>query len=187
MGRTTSVVLRRAVLSPVRDGRRVYRTVVGGKPVYAAEEFADLAPPLPPVLPEWSPVAAYGGYFKQAAAQAVAYSARTAPPVLRNSSESRFWPRHARQAGRRLALPRRIPYERKHHTAVLTWEGLPAWLTEEVYTRKIQPLLAHTTTSAIASAIGVSWAYAAHIHRGTRRPHARHWEKLAALAGVKES
>ena len=37
-------------------------TIVGGKPVYAAEEFGDLAPPLPPVLPEWSPVAAYGGY-----------------------------------------------------------------------------------------------------------------------------
>jgi hypothetical protein len=37
-------------------------TIVGGKPVYAAEEFAELAPPLPPVLPEWSPVAAYGGY-----------------------------------------------------------------------------------------------------------------------------
>jgi predicted amidohydrolase YtcJ len=32
-------------------------TIVGGKPVYAAEEYADLAPPLPPILPEWSPVA----------------------------------------------------------------------------------------------------------------------------------
>jgi hypothetical protein len=39
-------------------------TIVGGKPVYAAEEFKHLAPPLPPVLPEWSPVAAYGGYAK---------------------------------------------------------------------------------------------------------------------------
>jgi predicted amidohydrolase YtcJ len=39
-------------------------TVVGGKPVYAAEEFSNLAPPLPPVLPEWSPVAIYGGYAK---------------------------------------------------------------------------------------------------------------------------
>lgn len=48
-------------------------TIVGGKPVYAAEEFAQLAPPLPPVLPEWSPVAAYGGYFKPATAPAAAY------------------------------------------------------------------------------------------------------------------
>ena len=30
-------------------------TIVGGKPVYATEEFAELAPPLPPVLPEWCP------------------------------------------------------------------------------------------------------------------------------------
>lgn len=39
-------------------------TIVGGKAVYAAEEFKDLAPSLPPVLPDWSPVAAYGGYAK---------------------------------------------------------------------------------------------------------------------------
>jgi hypothetical protein len=49
-------------------------TIVGGKPVYAAEEFAELAPPLPPVLPEWSPVAVYGGYSKPAIAPAVACS-----------------------------------------------------------------------------------------------------------------
>jgi hypothetical protein len=49
-------------------------TIVGGKPVYAAEEFTELAPPLPPVLPEWSPVAAYGGYFKPATAPAAAFS-----------------------------------------------------------------------------------------------------------------
>src|SRR5580692_22855 len=49
-------------------------TIVGGKPVYGAEEFADLAPPLPPVLPEWSPVAAYGGYAKPATAPALACS-----------------------------------------------------------------------------------------------------------------
>ena len=37
-------------------------TIVGGKPVYAAAEFRDLSPPPLPVSPEWSPVAAYGGY-----------------------------------------------------------------------------------------------------------------------------
>jgi len=31
-------------------------TIVGGKPVYAAEEFETLAPAPPPVLPDWSPV-----------------------------------------------------------------------------------------------------------------------------------
>jgi predicted amidohydrolase YtcJ len=37
-------------------------TVVGGKIVYAAEEFATLTPPAIPVLPEWSPVKVFGGY-----------------------------------------------------------------------------------------------------------------------------
>src|SRR3989442_384462 len=38
-------------------------TIVSGKPVYAAAEFKDLSPPPLPVSPEWSPVAAYGGYW----------------------------------------------------------------------------------------------------------------------------
>jgi hypothetical protein len=50
-------------------------TMVGGKPVYAADEFSDLAAPLPPVLPDWSPVATYGGYFKPATTPVAAYSA----------------------------------------------------------------------------------------------------------------
>jgi len=37
-------------------------TLVGGKVVYGAGEFARLAPPPLPVLPAWSPVATYGGY-----------------------------------------------------------------------------------------------------------------------------
>jgi predicted amidohydrolase YtcJ len=45
-------------------------TIVGGKPVYAAEEFHELDPAIPPVLPEWSPVAAYGGYARPVAAPA---------------------------------------------------------------------------------------------------------------------
>jgi len=39
-------------------------TVVGGKVVYAAGEFASLAPPPLPVSPDWSPVAKFGGYAK---------------------------------------------------------------------------------------------------------------------------
>ncbi len=38
-------------------------TLVGGKPVYAAKDFQHLSPPPLPVLPEWSPVATYGGYY----------------------------------------------------------------------------------------------------------------------------
>jgi predicted amidohydrolase YtcJ len=41
-------------------------TMVGGKPVYGAESFAPLAPPPPPVLPAWSPVATSGGYHRTA-------------------------------------------------------------------------------------------------------------------------
>ncbi|WP_428825565.1 amidohydrolase [Azonexus sp. IMCC34842] len=37
-------------------------TIVGGKPVYATQEFQRLDPPALPVLPEWSPVARFGGY-----------------------------------------------------------------------------------------------------------------------------
>jgi predicted amidohydrolase YtcJ len=37
-------------------------TIVDGKIVYATEDFSTYAPPPLPVLPEWSPVAVFGGY-----------------------------------------------------------------------------------------------------------------------------
>jgi predicted amidohydrolase YtcJ len=37
-------------------------TVVGGKVVYGAEEFTNLTPAIPAVIPEWSPVKYFGGY-----------------------------------------------------------------------------------------------------------------------------
>lgn len=40
-------------------------TIVGGKIVYVSKEFINLAPPPLPVLPEWSPVAHYGGYYSK--------------------------------------------------------------------------------------------------------------------------
>jgi hypothetical protein len=39
-------------------------TIVGGKIVYANDEFSKLAPPPLPVSPDWSPVKEYGGYAK---------------------------------------------------------------------------------------------------------------------------
>jgi len=39
-------------------------TIVGGKVVYASDEFSKLAPPALPVSPTWSPVKEYGGYAK---------------------------------------------------------------------------------------------------------------------------
>jgi len=39
-------------------------TIVGGKIVYATDEFSKLTPPPLPVSPDWSPVKEYGGYAK---------------------------------------------------------------------------------------------------------------------------
>lgn len=46
-------------------------TVVGGNVVHAAGVFASLAPPPPPVLPEWSPVARFGGHHRVAAGESL--------------------------------------------------------------------------------------------------------------------
>ena len=50
-------------------------TMVGGEPVYATAEFGDLSPPGLPVVPEWSPVAHYGGYQQSAPSMARVRSA----------------------------------------------------------------------------------------------------------------
>jgi hypothetical protein len=39
-------------------------TILGGKPVYATEEFKPLDPGDLPVMPDWSPVRSYRGYWK---------------------------------------------------------------------------------------------------------------------------
>lgn len=41
-------------------------TMVGGKIVYAKDEFAGYAPPPIPILPDWSPVSRNGGYYAAA-------------------------------------------------------------------------------------------------------------------------
>jgi CRISPR-associated protein Cas1 len=72
---------------------------------------------------------------------------------------------------------------RHHALARSAWDpsSLPDWLNAASFTGKIQPLLANVTTSAIATALGVSWVYASHIRAGAKRPHPRHWLKLAEL------
>jgi predicted amidohydrolase YtcJ len=45
-------------------------TVLGGKVVHGAGDFADLAPSLPRALPDWSPVNSKGGYFRSSEAKA---------------------------------------------------------------------------------------------------------------------
>lgn len=41
-------------------------TIMDGRIVHAGDEFARLAPPLPPVSPDWAPTGAYGGAFRRA-------------------------------------------------------------------------------------------------------------------------
>jgi hypothetical protein len=40
------------------------------------------------------------------------------------------------------------------------------WLTPEAFLQKVQPMLGNVRTSAIATALGVSWVYASHIRAG---------------------
>ena len=47
-------------------------TLVGGEVVHGADGFSDLAPPLPPPSPDWSPVRTYGGHHQPNAASGLA-------------------------------------------------------------------------------------------------------------------
>ena len=47
-------------------------TLLGGNPVHASGEFNGMAPPVPPPMPDWSPVKVYGGYQKRADAGSAA-------------------------------------------------------------------------------------------------------------------
>jgi CRISPR associated protein Cas1 len=81
----------------------------------------------------------------------------------------------------------RAATRRRHAAALKSWQPSqhPTWLTEDVYVKQIQPALRDSTVSAIASALGISLPYATDIRAARRRPHPRHWEALAGLAGVK--
>jgi len=83
------------------------------------------------------------------------------------------------------AQARRKEAKRLNDMARMGWSALkqPAWLTEQTYREKIQPLLAKSTLSQIASRINVSIPYASDIRKGRRRPHPRHWQALAMLVG----
>ena len=80
---------------PEEEIRRIESvlTMVGGKVVYGAEEFGGLAPPPLPVSPAWSPVGAYGGYHRGAAASAAIHERHASHPhrPVWLPSKSRFW------------------------------------------------------------------------------------------------
>jgi CRISPR-associated protein Cas1 len=76
------------------------------------------------------------------------------------------------------------------HAVANTWwdpSSLPSWLTEDFYVQRIQPLLRSRKVREIAEAMKVSKPYAAFVRSGRNRPHPRHWQALAELAGISES
>jgi CRISPR-associated endonuclease Cas1 len=83
------------------------------------------------------------------------------------------------------AIAKEAATHRKHAEARRRWKASdqPAWLTERVFSEKIQPALANASATAIAKRIGVSRWYAGRIREGYR-PHQRHWLALAQLVGV---
>lgn len=72
----------------------------------------------------------------------------------------------------------------RHAQASSEWDpsAQPTWLTDEVFSGQILPLLVDVSTSSIRSRLGVSRWYAGKIRQGYR-PHPRHWHALAELAG----
>ena len=83
------------------------------------------------------------------------------------------------------ARAKHIASRRRHAQACSEWDSSkqPAWLTSEVFSQVVQPLLADVSTAAIRSRIGVSRWYAGRIRHGYR-PHSRHWQVLAQLVGI---
>jgi predicted amidohydrolase YtcJ len=67
-------------------------TLLGGKPVHASSDFSNLAPPLPPAMPDWSPVNYYGGY--QSPIEAAAAAAAVAGPGARRVAANRCHSEH---------------------------------------------------------------------------------------------
>lgn len=56
-------------------------TIVGGKIVYSSNEFSHLSPAPIPVLPDWSPVKQFGGYYAAAKSQAAGATAAVTSQV----------------------------------------------------------------------------------------------------------
>lgn len=79
----------------------------------------------------------------------------------------------------------RAETQRRNAIAQHAWKSSNGpTLSEEVYQREIQPRLSMLSNSAIATALCVSWSYAADIRRGRRRPHPRHWGILTEIVGI---
>lgn len=81
--------------SQIRDLQSVL-TIVHGRPVYGAGKFAHLSPPPLPVMPDWSPVAKFGGYGAPLYSRLAEPAARVhrcgvIHPPTRTPGMSRLW------------------------------------------------------------------------------------------------
>jgi hypothetical protein len=76
--------------------------------------------------------------------------------------------------------------QRRHELAKREWRSMPkaSWPTDQTYIETIQPRLQSVKIATIALTLGISEPYAAEIRAGRYRPHRRHWQALAKLAGV---
>src|SRR5207248_2284727 len=83
------------------------------------------------------------------------------------------------------ARAKHVASRKRNAQAQSAWDksSQPAWLTAELFSQKIQPLLASVSNSAVRSSIGVSRWYASRIRQGYQ-PHPRHWQALAELVGL---
>ncbi len=83
------------------------------------------------------------------------------------------------------AQAKRSNTQRRNAISWHSWKASsqPAWLTDQLYSERIQPLLEQMSGTAIARAIGVTCAYGSRIRQGSR-PHPRHWQALAQLVGI---
>jgi hypothetical protein len=80
----------------IRDIESVL-TLLGGRVVHGAADFASLSPPLPPIAPDWSPVRHFGGYgarLRAEAARAPAAPCCASPCAVHGHAHARAWSSH---------------------------------------------------------------------------------------------
>src|SRR6266496_3857589 len=75
-------------------------TIVGGKVVHATDEFSNHNPPALPVLPEWSPIKAFGGYGAPLDARK---AARAGVPMPQHARHTCHHHRHGHETSSRFA------------------------------------------------------------------------------------
>jgi len=140
--------------------------------------------PLPPVSNSMQPKSlcrSCGTEIKSGGKVCTTCNLASAAEQMKNLAPSGW---AANQTAQAQAL--RSEAQQRHSAAQKAWDPAshPSWLNQEAYRQKIQPLLKGISTSALATALGVSWAYASLVRKGQKLPHPRHWGTLAQLVDI---